>query len=288
MLLGASLSKQGFAWKAKQKEGSVLVIIAWRGPRGSERTGRIRLMPEPGQVQVNWSAPEDEPRARAISALLASNPQQPLLPPGMSLNISEGALELHSGKAGELPLTVTFEATQGRPGSLRAVLAGQRPPPRIIDATAGLGSDAFDFAAAGCQVVMLERSPVIAALLADGLERARHNPDISAIASQLTLLVGEAAELLPGLAPADVIYLDPMFEPDANAGKRKAMRLFQELTHTDSDSSELLHIARQHARQRVTVKRSRRAPFLGGVRPSGSINGRTIRFDLYAPVRQED
>lgn len=202
----------------------------------------------------------------------------------MSLCVTRGVLELHSGEPGELPLSVKLEATSGRPESLRAVLAGRQPPPRIIDATAGLGSDAFDFATAGCEVVMLERSPVIAALLADGLERARHDPQTSTAASRLTLLTGDATALLPGLAPADVIYLDPMFEPHAAAGKRKAMRLFQELTQVDGDASALLYTARQHARRRVTVKRSRRAPFLGGVTPSGSISGRTIRFDLYAPA----
>ena len=43
---------------------------------------------------------------------------------------------------------------------------------RVIDATAGLGEDSFLLAAAGYEVELYERDPIIAALLADSLERA--------------------------------------------------------------------------------------------------------------------
>ncbi len=41
-----------------------------------------------------------------------------------------------------------------------------------VDATAGLGRDAFVLASVGCRVRMLERNPVVAALLDDGPARA--------------------------------------------------------------------------------------------------------------------
>lgn len=40
--------------------------------------------------------------------------------------------------------------------------------PDVVDATAGLGRDAFVLASVGCRVRMLERNPVVAALLDDG------------------------------------------------------------------------------------------------------------------------
>lgn len=43
--------------------------------------------------------------------------------------------------------------------------------PDVVDATAGLGRDAFVLASVGCRVRMLERNPVVAALLDDGLTR---------------------------------------------------------------------------------------------------------------------
>ena len=43
----------------------------------------------------------------------------------------------------------------------------------IMDVTAGLGRDAFILASLGAKVLMLERNDILAALLADGIYRAR-------------------------------------------------------------------------------------------------------------------
>ncbi|MGL9773657.1 MAG: class I SAM-dependent methyltransferase [Sodalis sp. (in: enterobacteria)] len=43
--------------------------------------------------------------------------------------------------------------------------------PDVVDATAGLGRDAFVLACLGCRVQMFERHPVMAALLKNGLRR---------------------------------------------------------------------------------------------------------------------
>ena len=53
--------------------------------------------------------------------------------------------------------------------------------PSILDATAGLGQDSFLMATLGCKVTMVERSPLIAALLYDGLERATASIDLKKI-----------------------------------------------------------------------------------------------------------
>jgi 16S rRNA (guanine1516-N2)-methyltransferase len=48
----------------------------------------------------------------------------------------------------------------------------------VIDGTAGLGKDAFVLAGLGCKVTLVERHPVVVALLADGLARAWQDPEI--------------------------------------------------------------------------------------------------------------
>lgn len=48
--------------------------------------------------------------------------------------------------------------------------------PTVIDATAGLGRDAFVLAAIGCKVLLVERNPIVAALLEDGVNRAYLSP----------------------------------------------------------------------------------------------------------------
>ena len=50
--------------------------------------------------------------------------------------------------------------------------------PDVVDATAGLGRDAFVLASVGCRVRMLERNPVVAALLDDGLARGYADAEI--------------------------------------------------------------------------------------------------------------
>ncbi len=147
--------------------------------------------------------------------------------------------------------------------------------PTVIDATAGLGQDALTLASYGCTVVMLERSPVVAELLQDGLKRAK---DLEAT-TNLKLRSGDAKVLLPTLQ-ADVVYLDPMY-PDLgkSAAKRKEMRLFRELVGNDTDVAELFEIALQAASKRVVVKRPLKAPQLS--KASFSMLGKTIRFDVF-------
>ena len=55
----------------------------------------------------------------------------------------------------------------------KAVGVGKKPALAVLDATAGLGRDSFVLADLGCSVTLAEREPVVLALLADGLERAR-------------------------------------------------------------------------------------------------------------------
>ncbi len=160
--------------------------------------------------------------------------------------------------------------------------------PHVVDATAGLGRESFVLATLGCTVTLLERSPIVHALLADGLTRARNNsgdPDITAIMSRMTLHHANAHDWLPALpadALPDVIYLDPMFpERHKSALVQKEMRFFHEVVGDDPDSDGLLAIAQHHARYRVVVKRPRHAPVLANSKPAFVITGKAIRYDVY-------
>ena len=158
--------------------------------------------------------------------------------------------------------------------------------PRVLDATAGLGRDAFVLASLGCRVLMLERNPIIAALLEDGLQRARQEPALSQwIDQRLQLLTGESRSLLPGIGEAeapDVVYLDPMYpHRNKSALVKKEMRVFRQLVGDDPDAPELLTQALQIARKRVVVKRPRHADTLAGPRPSMSISSKNTRYDVY-------
>ena len=157
--------------------------------------------------------------------------------------------------------------------------------PSVLDATAGLGGDAFVLASLGLSVRLAERSKVVGALLSDGLERASAHPETAPAASRLHLTVADAAEVMAGLAEGarpDTVYLDPMYpHTGKTALKNKEMRLFRLLVGEDEDAPRLLAAALSCAKTRVVVKRPKNAPPVGELKPSATIPGKTTRFDLY-------
>lgn len=173
----------------------------------------------------------------------------------------------------------------------KAVGLGQKGfKPRLLDLTAGLGRDGFVLASLGAEVVMVERNPVVFALLSDGLERAREqvseDAELRGVLDRLEAVSGEGADYLTGLAEElkpDVIFLDPMFPPREKSGKvKKEMQLFHQLVGTAAeDSDQLLPLALSHARYRVVVKRPAHAPFLNEQAPGYSLKGKSTRFDVY-------
>jgi 16S rRNA (guanine1516-N2)-methyltransferase len=199
---------------------------------------------------------------------------------GLVLQVGQ-RLELREANSKTGPVYVDFEALVKRPKYKKDLLAkavGIKGSyrPIVIDATAGLGQDAFMLASYGCEVTMIERSKIIAALLQDGLARTKQLEAVS----RLTLFLGDAKDLLPNLTRPDVIYLDPMYpESGKTALKRKEMRLFRELVGDDVDVLEVLELALQAAIKRVVLKRPLKAPTLG--KPNLHYQGSTIRFDVY-------
>jgi 16S rRNA (guanine1516-N2)-methyltransferase len=132
-------------------------------------------------------------------------------------------------------------------------------------------------------VTLLERSPEVQALLADGIARASQaSPELAAIVARMTLRLGDARLLLPGLE-ADVVLVDPMHPPRGNTALvKKEMRLLRELVGTDPDALELMQAALASARKRVVLKWPMRAPPLAGLRqPSHQIVGKTTRYDVF-------
>jgi len=156
--------------------------------------------------------------------------------------------------------------------------------PTVIDATAGLGKDAFILAWLGCQVQMIERCPGIAALLYDGLQRAQHDQEMGDLIKQrLQLIHHDAQQFLSQLIEKpDVIYLDPMYpHRQKSALVKKEMRLFREMVGNDDDAPSLLQLALTRAKKRVVVKRPKSAPTLTSQIPTLQINSENTRFDVY-------
>jgi len=166
----------------------------------------------------------------------------------------------------------------------KAVGIAQGVRPRVLDATAGLGKDAFVLATLGCDMHLIERQPLVAALLEDGLARAAGDDEVGPIVARMHLLHGNSIETMRNWQgePPQVVYLDPMFpHRDKSALVKKEMRVFRPLVGDDLDAPALLEAALALATHRVVVKRPRKAPIIEGAKPSHSLEGKSSRYDIY-------
>ena len=208
---------------------------------------------------------------------------------------ADGLALKQTDKKGPGPIMISFTGSTmeyrlkhggGRSQALaRAVGLKKGWQPAVIDTTAGLGRDGFILAYLGCEVHMLERSSILAAMIEDALQRARRAAHTSETVSRIRLTRTDSKEFLQKLKQQDrpdVIYLDPMYpERTKSSLVKKEMRILRGLAGDDQDAGELLDIALHCARNRVVVKRPRLAPTLGNAVPTHAIKGKTSRFDVY-------
>ena len=154
----------------------------------------------------------------------------------------------------------------------------------VVDGTAGLGHDAALLACMGYEVLAVERSPVVAALLRDGVQRAMDDARLAkALGGRLRVVVGDCRDVIADMKERpDVIYLDPMFPPKRKRGAlaKKSVRLLREVVGDDEDAGELLEAAIASVGDRVVVKRPAHGEALGG-RPELSVGGKLVKYDVY-------
>lgn len=216
------------------------------------------------------------------------------------LVLTQTHLQLHKNNSKTKPVYVDFLSNKimhrnqfgggKRQLIARAMGIKNQSLPTIIDATAGLGIDAQILANLGCKVQMLERSAIMAALLQDGLNRARKEPQFNHL--QLDLIAADAKEYLLTLQRPqypDVIYIDPMFPARAKTALNKVeMRILREIVGEDMDVPQLLQIAVKRAKKRVVVKLPRLAHIIAGiVEPDIKYIGKSCRFDVYLTTQTQ-
>lgn len=144
---------------------------------------------------------------------------------------------------------------------------------RLLDATGGLGVDALALARKGASVDVVEREPVLFALLKDLIRRSG--------AADVHPMLADSTDLLAGSVDYDVIYLDPMFparRKKALPGKRMQY-LGELLVNAAPFDVTLLTLAQQRARSRVVLKRRLKDPV--ELSPDWTLKGRSVRYDVY-------
>lgn len=164
--------------------------------------------------------------------------------------------------------------------------------PSILDTTAGLAGDAFVLATLGCPVTLLERSPILFALIDNAVERASLTDNFQTIINQGFHIKNCDAndyikeqlgnnDATPDNQP-DVIYIDPMYpERKKSALVKKDMQILQRLHGQDDNAAELLNNALRYAKKRVVVKRPIQAETLNDKKPNTCIKSKKTRYDIY-------
>lgn len=219
------------------------------------------------------------------------------------LTLDDGGLSLHSllSKSGSRPLptrvdfsdpTLTYRRhTSGKQqGIAKAVGLNRHDPMHVLDATAGLGKDAFILASLGCRVSMLESSPLIFSLLQDGMLRAAQSqePELTDIIQRMQLNHASAEiwlqDILQGKRPRpDVIYLDPMFPPrNKQAAVKRDISLLQEILPPASEPERLLDLAIACRVKRVVLKQPGSKPSGKHQRASFIVPGKSAYFEIFS------
>ncbi|MBT8145999.1 MAG: class I SAM-dependent methyltransferase [Gammaproteobacteria bacterium] len=213
------------------------------------------------------------------------------------LRYGEKGLELDSLQPGHLgPIRVDFEhptfayRVKDRVNSQAITRAvGVKPGmlPEVLDATAGLGKDAYLLASAGCMTKLLENNNIVHALLRDGIKRASHSEDsrVRETVAKMELSLISLKQFAESKPRYDVVYLDPMFPAKRKSARvKKDMFMLQKYFERMKNAKEeggLLSDAFTIARRRVVVKRPLRAPDMEEMAPTFRLTGRSSRYDVY-------
>ncbi len=172
--------------------------------------------------------------------------------------------------------------SKGKQDLLRAIGGNNK---KVLDTTAGLGTDALVMAFHGCRVTAVEKSPIVFSLLRDALQNDSLPPDLKEIlGKRLEVINSDSIDFMKankGKKKWDVAYLDPMFfVKSKTALPKKEMAVLHDLLDRPSEE-EIRELIRQcrTVSHRTVIKRPLRSTCTE--KPSFSIEGNLIRFDVY-------
>lgn len=208
--------------------------------------------------------------------------------PNCELKQTDAGLSLHDLTGTLPPLHIDYLHGQlghrnAQPGGTELIAKAVRIKHlgalNIWDFTGGLGKDGFRLATLGHTVTLIEQHPILATMVQEALARTSmrnilcHHIDASQWCAQSH-----------ATAP-HVVVIDPMFpKRQKSASVSAPARWLQRLVGPLENGETLLRLALQHATHRIVIKRPKTAPpiVIDGHHPTGKIQGKQMRFDLYA------
>ena len=195
-----------------------------------------------------------------------------------------------ASKTGVGPLSVSFKNLEKRARDslfnqnlIKALGFAKGDRPKVLDGTAGFGSDSFLIAYAGSKVSLFERNPIVYELLQDGLIRyASIGSKENLVVQRMQLHQKDFKKINRNECSPEVVYLDPMFPGSGKkALSKKPMYYLQKILTEDNDESCMLETALRIATKRVVVKRGAHTPELAKGKVDFVYRGHSNRFDVY-------
>ena len=203
------------------------------------------------------------------------------LPPQWKLErktTGQPVLHTNFGKPFSLEMSKLAPLKPGQP--LLKAIGYKGRPLKILDITAGWGQDAWLMANLGCEVTAIENNELVFSFL-DFLNK---NPEEKP--GKLNFILDDSLHHLKTVTrnKPDVVYMDPMFQPNKKSASGKPLWILQQITHPDREKTlSLFKEALKIPKKRIVVKRGKREkPFEGPL--LCSFSGRAIRFDVFAPI----
>lgn len=166
---------------------------------------------------------------------------------------------------------------------LRSIWGKRTTPPFVLDGFAGMGADGYLMVYSGCQVLSCETKPAVFAILKDAYNRV-YERSHSNYLSKWCMMPQNVFDLIKSWprhrVRPDVVYLDPMFKVDFRGQVKQYAWLLNQIGD-QTVPQNVLQVALNFAIERVVVKRSIKSGFVDDKKPTYSISGKTIRYDIY-------
>ena len=192
---------------------------------------------------------------------------------GYRLWYDESGMTLLHGVRGAFALNYRDIESRASQRSLLARACSASARPAVADLMAGWGTDGLSLALRGCTVTLVERAPIVWAMLDEFVARL----DLPA-----TIVCATAEDWCRNNRKAvDVAYLDPMFPARRKTAlPGKEMQFLRDLAwQSDVPLANQISLAQSTALERVVVKR--RIGDHSLPTPNWQLRGRQVRFDLY-------
>lgn len=149
---------------------------------------------------------------------------------------------------------------------------------KILDLTAGWGSDAFMLASSGANVTLVERDPIVFLLLEDGIRRL-----LEVMPYGMQAINIDAMEYLDSYSlDFDVIYLDPIRKlQNSNAKNKKEMEMLRSIIQKDQHYENLLNKILTIPNKKVVLKLGKKEILESRLKPNFIIKGTNTKFLVF-------